>query len=128
MPDFLSLYAAAQPDKLAVADDRPGGPAVRRTFAELEVDSNRLAHALLGLGLGPGKKLVWCGQKSIPVVTAINAARKIGATAVPLNYRLSPEKAIYVTDHSNAIVVFVDSECASMFSDLRSGTRKFKQL
>ncbi len=45
----------------------------------------------------------------------VNAARKIGATAVPLNYRLSPEEAAYVIDHCDATIVFVDAELAPMF-------------
>ena len=51
----------------------------------------------------PNTKVVWCGQNSIGVVAIVNAARKLGATAVPLNYRLSDEEAAYVTDHSDAV-------------------------
>jgi fatty-acyl-CoA synthase/long-chain acyl-CoA synthetase len=126
--DYLTLYAQAQPEKLAGVDDRPGGPIIRRTFAELEADANRLAHALAGLGVVPGKKLVWCGQNSVPVVTAINAARKLGATAVPLNYRLSPDEATYVTDHSDAVVVFVDAELAPLFDEIRGALPKVEHI
>jgi hypothetical protein len=42
--------------------------------------------------------------------------RKVGATAVPLNYRLSDEEAAYVTDHSDASIVYVDAEFAPLFS------------
>src|SRR5262245_47267951 len=105
MGDFLTTYAQLQPDKLAVVDDRPDGTVLTLTFAELEEQANRLANVFIELGAGPGRKVVWCGQNSIGVVTAINAARKIGATSVPLNYRLSPEEAAYVTDHSDAGIV-----------------------
>src|SRR5687768_8308931 len=103
MADFLTGYAAAQPDKLAVVDDRPDGHVKSFTFAELNAQTNRLANVLAGLGMSPGaSKLVWCGQNSPGLVTVINAARKLGVTAVPLNYRLSDEEAAYVTDHSDA--------------------------
>ena len=60
---------------------------------------------------GPGDtKVVWCGQNSPGVVVMINAARKLGVTAVPLNYRLSDEEAAYVTDHCDATIVYVDAE------------------
>ncbi len=68
MPDFLTFYAQSQPDKLAVVDDRPDGTMTSLTFAELEARSNRLANVFIALGVGPGKKVVWCGQNSIPVV------------------------------------------------------------
>jgi len=119
MSDILTAYAAAQPDKMAVIDDRPGGDVVSLTYAELEADSNRLANVLLGLGVMPNTKVVWCGQNSIGVVLIVNAARKIGATAVPLNYRLSDEEAAYVADHCDAVLVYVDAEFAPMFDRIR---------
>ena len=118
--DLLTAHASAQPDKLAVVDDR-GADGVRRlTYAELEARSNQVAHVLADHGLGPGSKVVWCGQNSLGVVGLVNAARKIGATAVPLNYRLSDEEAAYVTDHSDAEVVYTDAAYAPMFARIRS--------
>ena len=102
MPDFLTTYAQLQPDKLALVDDRLGIGVRSFTYAELEGRANRLAHVLAERGLGPGVKVVWCGQNSEGVVTLVHAARKVGATAVPLNYRFSDEEAAYVTDHSDA--------------------------
>lgn len=115
MADLLTMYAAAQPDKLAVIDDRPGQPPVLWTFADLEAYANRLGNALISVGARAGGKVVWCGQNSAKVVAAINAARKIGVTAVPLNYRLSDEEAAYVTDHCDASIVYVDAEFADLF-------------
>ena len=54
---------------------------------------NRLAHVLRSLGLERGEKVVWCGMNSVGVVLMMHAARKLGATAVPLNYGLTPEEA-----------------------------------
>ena len=50
----------------------------------------------------------------------MNAARKIGATAVPLNYRLSDEEAAYVVDHCDATTVYVDAEYAPTFERIRA--------
>ena len=102
MPDILSVYAQSQPGKLAVVDDKPDGTVVGWTYAELEAQANRVANLLLSLGAGPGTKVLWCGPNSPEVVAVINAARKIGAIAVPLNYRLTAEEACYVIDNSDA--------------------------
>ncbi len=116
MADFLSAYAVTQADKLAMIDDRPDGTLITYTFGELNAASNRLANVLLTLGARPGEsKVVWCGQNSTGLVLMINAARKLGITAVPLNYRLSDDEAAYVTDHSDATIVYVDVEFAPMF-------------
>jgi acyl-CoA synthetase (AMP-forming)/AMP-acid ligase II len=119
MADFLTTYAQVQPNKVAVIDDRPDSTVLQLTFAELEAESNRLGRVLQELGSGPGTKVVWCGQNSIPLVVAVSACRKIGTTAVPLNYRLSDDEAAYVTDHSDTRIVFVDSEFAPMFARIR---------
>src|SRR5262245_55436022 len=120
MPDdILSMYAQAQPDKPGVIDDKPDGTVVMWTYAELEAQSNRVGNLLLSLGTGPGQKVLWCGPNSPEVVAVMSAARKIGAVAVPLNYRLTPEEALYVINHSDAEVAYVDHENAPMFAALR---------
>ena len=58
----------------------------------------------------------------------VNAARKIGVTAVPLNYRLSPEEAAYVTDHCDATIVYVDAEFAPLFERIRDEIPKVEHI
>ena len=95
MPDdILSIYAASQPDKPGVIDDRPDGTVVTWTYAELEAQSNRVANLLLALGAAPRANILWCGPNSPDVVAVMGATRKIGAVAVPLNYRLTPDEAL----------------------------------
>src|ERR1700685_3371868 len=117
--DTLSAHARSQPNKPAVIDDRPDGPVVIWTYAELEAQANRVANLLLSLGAGPGTKVLWCGPNSPEVVAVMNATRKIGAVAVPLNYRLTPPAALYVINHSDAEIAYVDCEYAPMFAALR---------
>ncbi len=123
MGDLLTALAAAQPDKLAIIDDRTGVTGhedVRRlTYAAFEDRANQLAHVLDGLGVGPGDKVVWCGQNSTGILELTNASRKIGSTAVPLNYRLSDEEAAYVIDHCDATTVFIDAEFADLITRVR---------
>jgi acyl-CoA synthetase (AMP-forming)/AMP-acid ligase II len=114
--DILSVYARSQPGKPGVIDDRPDGTVVMWTYAELEAQANRVANLLLSLGVRPGAKVLWCGPNSPEVVAVMNATRKIGAVAVPLNYRLTPEEALYVVNHSDAEVAYVDCEHAPMFA------------
>src|SRR5947207_7957579 len=114
MPDLLSLYASSQPGKLAVVDDRPGSGVVTWTYAQLEAEANRLANALASLGVGPGEKVIWCGPNSPRVVAVVNATRKLGAVAVPLNYRLTAQEARYIVTHSDASAAYVDAGYAHL--------------
>jgi len=128
MPDILTAYAETQPDKLAVVDDKGGSDIVRWTYAELETAANRLGNVLLSLGAKPGQKVIWCGPNSVPVVAVINAARKIGAVAVPLNYRLTAEEASYVVGHSDAEIAYVDAEYAHLFAGLAGQLDKLRHV
>jgi fatty-acyl-CoA synthase/long-chain acyl-CoA synthetase len=118
MADLLSIYAKSQPDKPGVIDDRPDGTVTAWTYAELDARANRVANLLLELGAGPGRKVLWCGPNSPEVVAVMSATRKIGAVAVPLNYRLTPQEAHYVIDHSDAEIAYVDAEYVPTFAAL----------
>ena len=104
-PDPLTLHAQAQPTKTAVIEgDR------QLDFAKFEALTNRYAHALVGLGVEAGTKVVWSGRNSLEVVTLIAAIRKAGGVGVPLNYRLAPEEASYVVANCDATVALFDAE------------------
>jgi acyl-CoA synthetase (AMP-forming)/AMP-acid ligase II len=128
MQDILTVYAGSQPDKLAVVDDKGDNDIAQVTYAELEAASNRLANALLALGARPGGKVIWCGPNSVPVVVVGSAARKIGAVAVPLNYRLTPEEARYVTNHSDSEIAYVDADYAHLFDGLLGDLPNLRQV
>jgi acyl-CoA synthetase (AMP-forming)/AMP-acid ligase II len=128
MPDFLTVYAGSQPDKLGVVDDKGGSDVVQWTYAEFEAEANRVGNALISLGAGPGRKVIWCGPNSLPVVAVMNATRKIGAVAVPLNYRLTAEEARYVVGHSDAEIAYVDAEYAHLFAGLVGELSKLRHV
>ena len=117
--DALSIHAKKHPHKPCVIDDRPDGTVVTWTYAEVEAQANRIGNLLLSLGARPDRKVLWCGPNSPQVVAVMNAIRKIGAIGVPLNYRLTPEEALYVVNHSDAEVAYVDCEYAPMFAAFR---------
>ena len=53
-----------------------------------------------------------------------HAARKSGITSVPMNYRLSPDEAAYVTDNSDALVIWADAEYARAVRRRSASTRR----
>jgi len=129
--DLLSQRASAHPDKLALIEDPPEGGRghrIRWSYAELETRANQLAHVLLDHGVGRGDKVLWCGANSSGVVTMTHAARKIGATAVPLNYRLAPEEAAYVVDNSDAVLAYIDADHVATFAEIRAEIPKVRDV
>jgi len=57
----------------------------RRTYRELNERSNRLARALVNLGIKPGDRIGTLSYNSIELMEAYIAHLKIGAVTVPLN-------------------------------------------
>ena len=127
-PDYLAEHAANHPDKTALIERRPGRDETRWTYAELNRRVNRLANALHTRGLGSGSTILWCGMNSPDVVTLGQAGRKLAATTVPLNYRLSAEEATYVVDNSDATLAWIDAEQVELFEAIRSQTPKLEEV
>jgi fatty-acyl-CoA synthase/long-chain acyl-CoA synthetase len=128
MNDPLTDMARAQPDKPALIDDRPDGTLIRWRYSELEDNANRLGNALTALGMKARDRIVWCGRNSPWIVAMIAAARKTGATAVPLNYRLAPDEAAYIIDNSDAEYVFADAEFAPLLAEIRPHIPKVREI
>ena len=115
----LSVQAERLADKAAVIDDRPGRPAIVWSYAELNRQANRLAHVFRDLDLKPGERFIWCGPNS-PALVAVGYARaKVGATAVPLNYRLTAEEIAYIVEDSDAVLIYADAEQAETLARIR---------
>ena len=115
----LTVQAERLADKPAVVEDRPDGTVITWTYAEMNRQANRLANVFRDLGLKPGERFIWCGPNSLGVVNASHARQKIGATTVPLNYRLTPEETAYIVEDSDAVLVYVDAEFAETFARIR---------
>ena len=126
--DFLTTLATTHPDKLAVVEDLPDGTIRHWSYAEFEANACRLARVLIAEGVGAKDRVIWCGQNSPWVVALMAAARKLGAVAVPLNYRLTAEEAAYVVDNSDAAVAFIDAELQPLFEGLRSEAPNLKTV
>ena len=87
-----------------------------------------MANLLLALGAAPRANILWCGPNSPDVVAVMGATRKIGAIAVPLNYRLTPEEALYVINHSDAEIAYVDHEHLPLFTALDGQLEKLRHI
>ncbi|MGH9288872.1 MAG: AMP-binding protein, partial [Acidimicrobiales bacterium] len=121
--DLLAGHAQSAPDRVAIID---GDTSI--TYGELNRTVNRLANGLLALGVQQGDLAVWCGPNSVPVLTFLHAARKIGLVAVPLAYRFTAEEMQYVIDNSDATLVVVDAEQADRVAAVRDRLAKVRHV
>lgn len=102
---FTEFYARSYPDQqcLSLGDKQ-------LSYSEFDNQVNRLANAMLALGIGGGQRISILGENSIEHAISLFAASKIGAVAVPLNYRLAPTELAYVINDAEAkLLVVLDS-------------------
>jgi long-chain acyl-CoA synthetase len=95
--DALRKQARGQPDRAAIVfEDRS------LTFADLDVESNRLAHGLRALGLRSGDRLGIFMTNCPEVEIAFYAASKLGAVGCPLNSAYREREVIYQLNSAGA--------------------------
>ena len=97
---------------------QPTAPAVLQgdvvlTFQELDERSNRMANALVSLGIGPGDRVALMFNNDYRFIESLMGAMRLGAVPVPLNIRMGDEALTYVVDDSEAVVLIANSEMAA---------------
>jgi long-chain acyl-CoA synthetase len=102
LASIISHHAWQTPDKEAVVWD-----SVRLTYGQLDALSNRVANALIEMGIGPDDKvaLVCPNLPQFPIV--YYGIMKVGAVVVPLNCLFKVRELVYHLSDSDAKAVFV---------------------
>jgi len=111
--EWLSRRAVLHPEKEAVVFGE-----VRLTYRELNERSNRCAHALEALGIGPGDRVAIYSLNSNQFIETVFACAKIGAIVVPLNVRLSPPEIEYILKDSGAEAIVAGSDLVGMIEGI----------
>ena len=119
--DFISIYAAKQPDAVALIEGER-----RLTWAEELDRRNRLAFSLRALGIGRGDNVIVYEHNSLDCMIAPAAVRAIGAVAAPMNHRLTHEEVTYILDNADAAAVFVGDAFVPVAEAVRAQAGKVR--
>jgi len=109
IPKILARARALWPDREAVVDR-----ATRLTYRELGERVERLARALVQLGLGRGGVAAILAPNVHEFLEVYLACGHAGIVLCPLNHRLAPQEIASILERSGATVLLADSG----FSDL----------
>jgi acyl-CoA synthetase (AMP-forming)/AMP-acid ligase II/ABC-type nitrate/sulfonate/bicarbonate transport system permease component len=101
----LERQAKQRPDKVAVICNE-----VRLTYAELNLQANRLANWLLVRGVKKGDRAVMLIPNCAEFAVVYFALMKIGVIAVILDFRLSPPEMAPLFDETEAKVLITHSK------------------
>ncbi len=120
----IDYHTRRRPHRVALISDTR-----EYTYRDLQTRSVNLAQALLAQGVLSGERIGLLGQNSIDHMVAFTACSRIGAVAVPLNYRLAPPETAYVCDDAQIRLILVlepsVAALASAVAEARTGTSVF---
>jgi amino acid adenylation domain-containing protein len=100
---LLTEAAAAHPQRPAIAS---GGCLL--TYQELDELSNKVARALLRMGVAPGDRVGILAPKSVAAVAGMYGVLKAGACYVPLDPKAPAQRLSYVVQDCAANVIVTD--------------------
>jgi acyl-CoA synthetase (AMP-forming)/AMP-acid ligase II len=113
--EILSTHARLQPEKLAARDSSRS-----LTFRQWNSRANRLANALLGLGLQKGDRVSILAYNSIEWMEIYVAMAKAGLVAVPINFRLTPSEMRYIIEDAGASVLIAQHDLVDSVEEIRA--------
>jgi fatty-acyl-CoA synthase len=113
--EVIARNARKFPDKEAVIFGD-----TRLTWRGFNARINRLAHAFLDMGIGRGDKVAMLMFNCNQYLECYFALGKIGAMAVPLNFRLHPDEIVYIANNADAAAFVVGEQ----FIDTIKGIKK----
>jgi acyl-CoA synthetase (AMP-forming)/AMP-acid ligase II len=99
------------------------GSGERFTYAEINARTNRAANMLLHLGVQPGDRVALLLMNGTAFFECYFACAKVGAVAVPLNWRLVPDELSYILEDSGATVLVFDTDFAPQVQALWDGMK-----
>ncbi len=86
----------------------------RHTYAELDAEAHRAAHALHDLGVAPGDRVAASLPNDADVVVAFHGAMRLGAVWVGVNRALAAPEKRYLLDDSGSRLLLTDDGSADL--------------
>ncbi|MCX7069630.1 MAG: long-chain-fatty-acid--CoA ligase [Gammaproteobacteria bacterium] len=117
--DIPRHYASQTPEKPALIDQTGA-----TSWSALNERSNRIAHALLALGVTSGARVAFLGKNTARYFELLFGVNKAAAALLPLNWRLAvPEMAAIIED-ADPIVLVADHEYAETARSIAKASRE----
>ncbi len=87
------------------------------SYSQLNSRANRIAHYLLGLGVGPETFVGICIDRSIDLIAAVLGVNKAGAAYIPIDPNYPEDRIDYLLENSSVQLVISETARKSIFSE-----------
>lgn len=114
LPQFLDRAAKLYGEKKSVfCEDRIF------TYSEINERVNQLSHGLQELGVAKGDRVAYLAPNTVEMLEGFYGIFQLGAVMVPLNIRLKPDDYLFILNHSESKVLFVDQDLYSLIVPIK---------
>lgn len=121
LAEHLRKSSEGCPQKTAISFYRKGARETEITYREMDLDSNRAAHAFLEIGVGKGDRVIVFMPKSLAFIVAHIALVKIGAISVPLNPAFKKSEMEYFIQDTDPGLIVCGKGQEGMIAGLAKG-------
>src|ERR1700694_3642432 len=90
------------------------------SFTELDIKTNRVANALIALGLKPRDRIAYLGKNSDIYFELLMGAMKANVVMAPVNWRLAGPEVAFIVADCKASVLFVGPEFVTQVRNIQS--------
>ncbi|MBZ5520985.1 MAG: amino acid adenylation domain-containing protein [Acidobacteriia bacterium] len=111
LTSLLDEQAARSPEATALRCERES-----LSYRDLSVRANRLAHYLIGMGVGPEALVGIAMERSVQMVVAIIATLKTGAAYVPLDPEYPQARLAQIIGDATPVAILTGDACFSKLS------------
>jgi long-chain acyl-CoA synthetase len=118
--DIVRVHAAKRPDAVALV---VGARTI--TFAELDARSSQAAQAFRAAGVGFGDRVAFIEKNGAEFFEVVCGLAKLGAVAVPVNWRLAAQEMLDIVEDAQATAVVVGSEFFGHVEAIEDGLKSF---
>lgn len=92
----------------------------RFTYRQFNQRVNQLSRGLQSLGVQKYDKVAYLAPNTIEMLEGFYGIYQVGAIMVPLNIRLKPEDYLFILNHSESKVLFVDQDLYHLIEPIKS--------
>ncbi|WP_250516572.1 non-ribosomal peptide synthetase [Caballeronia sp. INDeC2] len=117
--------AKAAPDAIALEMSVGDSASKRMTYAELNEHAERVAAALVSVGIEPDSAVALCVERSFEMVVALLGVLKAGAAYLPIDPDYPAERIAYLLDDAKPAVVLTQAHLRERVQAVASDARVF---